>query len=202
MNLLLANDNALFREGLARIIYESLDHCKINQAKNWKQLHEYVSENNYDLMFLDAEMPGETSWVDELSLIRIIKPSLPICLSSSSGMNTNIEAAFELGIEGYLPRSFDIGDMEKTIKKLVSGDTVFPREKLQVKFTPTKLILTNRQLEIMNYVAAGNSSKLIARTLGLTEATVKRHLSNIYRALDVKNRLSAIRVCKRLGLYN
>lgn len=201
MNLLLASDHGLFREGLARILYEKFYNCRIDQGRSWKQLHRSLSTDYYDLVFLDMSIiPKTTSWTNELSSIRKSKPNLPICLFSSSDIEASENAAFELGVEGYLPRNYDIKDMKKTVKGLVSGDIVFPRTQTDIKVAPDERCLTNRQLEIMSYVAAGSSNKLIACALGLSQATVKRHLSNIYKNLDVKNRLSAIHAYQRFGL--
>lgn len=201
MNLLLASDHGLFREGLARILHEKLYNCRIDQGHNWKQLHRGISRGSYDLVFLDMSIIPEASfWTNELSSIRKVRPNLPICLFSSSDIETRKNVASELGVEGFLPRNFDIDNMTNTVKSLISGNIVFPRKSMNIKFSPDKRCLTNRQHEIMGYVAAGRSNRLIACDLGLSEATIKRHLSNIYKSLDVKNRLSAIHAYQRFGL--
>jgi DNA-binding NarL/FixJ family response regulator len=203
MQVLLADDHAIFREGLMLLIGTRFPQIEWYQANNWHEIHQVLLRSPITLALVDLNMPGQMPWPDEIRRLSKQVPKLPICILSATSDPEVIQSAFQLGIKGYIPKLVDIEELQQAISVVLSGRTYLPSQLWETQPTTNnydKAILTQRQSTIMRLLAQGNSNKQIGITLNLTESTVKRHVYNIFQTLAVNNRVEAIRSARQRGL--
>lgn len=202
MNLLLANEHQLFLESLTVVLQDCFDDSKVHPANSWSQVYELLGKKQIDIALLDFQIPGDKSWIEELTTIRKMAPNLPICILSGADYGTNLYTAYRLGVSGYLNKNLGIEAFKKTINLIISGEISLPDELWGEKEKINDSPLTPRQMEVIGFIYSGNSNKEIAEKMQLSEATIKRHLSNIFNTLGVKNRLSALRASQQFIKYH
>lgn len=201
MNILLADDHALFRQGLCMIVEEIFLTCCITQCCCWEEVHQTISFHSFDLILLDIFMPKKHIWKEELKQLVQQNPDTPICIISASSEIEHIQTAFQLGVKGYICKTTEPSEMMNALLKISQGNIYFPPQ-LQPFSNKIVSILTLRQQEILKLVAKGKSNKLIARQLHLSESTVKRHIYNICQILNTRNRIEAIEAARQQGLLS
>ncbi len=202
MELLLASRNPFYREGIAVIIQRIFDGCNVYQASTFTRLEDQLNRNSADLILIDKGISRSKSWEDILIGMNQTRPEIPICmLADSTSSKAQIRTAFELGVKGYLHSNSSTDEIKKTISKALAGRVAFPDSiwDSEQKEDSRSGLLTVRQVEIMKYVEKGKSNKAIANSLGLTEATIKKHISNIFKVLNTSNRVEAINVFDKLS---
>lgn len=202
MKVLLADDHAMFREGLMLLMRNQFPHIEWYQANSWYEVHRVLARNTIALALVDLNMPGQMPWPDEIRQVSQQFPALPLCILSATTAPEVIQSAFRLGIKGYIPKLVDTEELQYAIALILSGKTYLPN---QIWETPTandydKAVLTQRQCAIIRLLAQGHSNKQIAAMLELTEGTVKRHVYNIFQILAVSNRVEAIKHARQRGL--
>jgi len=205
MKLLLADDHTLFREGFSMIISSTATESKISLAASWGEAQAMVKKQDFDIAFLDLFMPGAKPWDEELSAFISSAPRVAVCIVSSSNNQSHVRQAFKLGAKGYIRKTSDVSEVRHALSRLISGDRYIPssnwRGMPQAQTSSTASFkLTWRQREILMLITEGNSNKEIATILDITESTVKRHVYNLFKALDAKNRMSAMKIAKSRGL--
>lgn len=214
MRVLLADDHGLFREGIALALDALFSDLDLTQVESWMSVHTTISQQKqWDLMLLDLFMPSQHGWENELKLLAssLDHPS-NICVVSASSEPQHIQLAFRLGAQGYLPKSSHLKEFKKALQKVAAGRTYVPPECWQTEFTqeatqlePSILsspVMTRRQKEIINMLAAGKTNKQIAHHLGVAESTIKRHIYNIFQLFSVSNRTAAVDYARQQGILN
>jgi len=193
MLFLLADDHSLFREGMAYILQSHFPNITIIQVSSWYETHTAISKQQFNLAFIDLTMPGQSAWKEELSKLLAMAPTLPVCVISASEAKTDRRKVYELGVAGFFHKSMSSLEIKENITQVLAGERVFPNLKETVMpSSPSPLTL--RQRDIMLLLAKGYCNKLIAKELNLSEGTVKSHFSNIFEALNAKNRVEALRI--------
>ena len=158
-------------------------------------------------MLLDLDMPGKT----EASGIRALHerfPAMRIVVLSATDDPEHVMGALGEGASGYIPKSSSQTVMLKALELVMSGGTYLPDTLLNKQQKPTDQtersvsisMLTPRQIEVLCLLALGKTNKHIANHLGISEATVRTHITAIFKALNASNRLQAVRAGTRLGL--
>lgn len=198
MQLLIADDHALFREGLSMIIEGLFPNGCIHQNSSWEEAHQTIQLYQFDLVLLDIFMPRQQSWEEELSSLVQQYPTLPICIISASSEKEHIQTVFNMGVKGYICKIAEVTEITTALLKISQGGNYFPPHISDDKNQHYPLTL--RQQEILNLMAIGKCNKLIARQLYLTENTVKRHIYNICQILNTHNRVEAIEIARKQGL--
>ncbi len=168
-----------------------------------------VDENpEFDLILSDIYMPG----IDGLGLLHGLKHrriTAPIVIVSSTENSKVAQAALDQGAAGFIQKSMPGPAMLDALKQVMRGKVYHPphldagssRPQLnQTATVATEIKLSERQLEVLQLIAAGNSNKQIAQLLEISEATVKYHTSHIFRCLGVHNRTSCIKEARNSGL--
>jgi DNA-binding NarL/FixJ family response regulator len=208
MNILLADDHALFRESLHIILSMEFPESEVTHADGWTDVLERTDNKQYDLLLLDLFMPNESDNGWQSSLEKVVKNQKgSVCIISGSKNRANVKQAYELGVDGYICKTYTLKKVQEVLQVLKSGKT-YQAEQLLSSFGERSKVgngavkITNRQREVLELLAEGESNKVISRRLGLTESTVKRHLYNIYRLLDARNRTDVIRVAKHHDLLS
>lgn len=205
MRVLLADDHALFSVGLAMILDTViLPACEVVQVRSWTEAASRIRNDNFDLVLVDLFMPGKGSWKDELAEIVLITKDTPVCVISSSSSQDNVHTVFELGAQGFLHKSVHPEKMKDALLKVLDGKIFFPK-RIDMPSTvrgsvPKYSLVTARQQEILFLLAEGKGNQSIADTLNLQESTVKRHVYNICKLLEVRNRGEAVHVARQMGL--
>lgn len=207
MKILIADDHALFRDGLTMHLEKLVPQAVILQAANYSQAIKLLSDNkNFDLIIADLDMQ-DMRWEDGLAELRRHAPEARIVVISASEENKNIKKALELGISGYISKRAETKVMISALKLVLDGGTYLPPSIIESANTGLfndgenkNRLLTPRQTEVLGFVAEGLSNKQIAYEMGVSEATVKLHINALLRAVGATNRTQAVITAQRMGL--
>ena len=208
MKVLLADDHALFREGV-KLVLESLVDGAVDviEANDFPQALGVVrADPGIEIGLVDLNMPG----MDGFSGIEALKrmaPDMHLVVVSASEDPNDIRRALTSGASGYIGKSSSSSAMVGGIRSVLAGETfVSPQVDLPPIGAPLteggidfKSVLTPRQRDVLAMVRQGKSNKEIARDLGLAEITVKLHVTAILRALGVENRTQAAILAAKVG---
>jgi len=185
------------------IIQSTVAGSKIYAADNWSEAHSMVQEEEFDIALLDLFMPGAGQWDEELSAFMAAAPRVAVCIVSSSNNQSHIRQAFKLGVKGFIRKTSGASEVKRALSRLINGDRYIPSSNwhdMPQADETASFKLTWRQREILMLITEGNSNKEIAKLLDITESTVKRHVYNLFKALDAKSRTDAIKIAKSQGL--
>jgi len=207
MKILVADDHALFREGLRHVLLQFGAGVAVIEAPNCEQALSLSALNpDLDLALLDLKMPGMDGF-EAMSLLLERSPALPIVVLSSSEDPADMRRALEAGAMGFISKSETAQVILSALRLVLSGGIYVPpalvREsaiRAQSHASAASSRLTPRQLGVLSLVVQGKSNKMIARELDLSEATVKVHVSAIMKALNAINRTQVAMTAKKLGL--
>ncbi len=212
MNILIADDHELFLEGLKLVLKSHFNEANITAVKNYPELFEELKNNHFDLIMTDLAMPGANS-MDALSKMHTLLKDTPIIVVSAVFDKEIVQKTIEIGVSGYIPKSSSNDLMLSAIHLVLAGGVYIPKElldeasiapEMMPDFQSLKEIsapqppqskdkkLTPRQIDVIRGIAKGLPNKLIAYELGLTEGTVKVHMTVILKTLGVSNRTAAV----------
>lgn len=202
--LLLIDDHTLFRTGLRLIVQEHPGVGSIAEAGTVTEACA-LAPMDVDLVLLDILMPG-MSGLDGLLPLRKAFPRARIVLVSASVAPDAMREARMRGADGFLPKSASGDDILAAISLALSGVACFPTDSpigsaAAIPSTATPM-LTARQIDVLRLLCMGKSNKLIARDLGLSENTVRVHVTAIFAQLGVNSRSTALLRAQGLGLVN
>ncbi|VAW50131.1 hypothetical protein MNBD_GAMMA06-1853 [hydrothermal vent metagenome] len=215
MLILLADDHELMREGVKLVLGEYNADFTFIEAQDYTQtLNHLKTSQPIDIILLDLAMPGMER-LQGLKQVRRSAPSIPIIVLSMFESADDVKAALSCGANGYVPKSSASKILPDAINLVMQGETYLP-DTSQTKASITTgtqfnyaanpkaaLIadeLTDRQQQVLQLLSAGCANKEIADKLNISEPTVKTHLSNIYKILNISNRTEAVRAAFDLGL--
>lgn len=205
MKILLADDHALFREGMRYVLQQLSDDVEILEAGNFQvAVNLAESHPELDMVLLDLHMPGSNG-VESVDSFHQRYPDIPIVVVSGEEASANMEKAMNYGAAGFVSKSSNTQVMLGALKLVLAGGVYVPPEILHhasfaEKRLPDGHALTRRQMEVLKYLCCGMSNKEIAAQIHLAEGTVKIHVAAVFHALNVNNRLEAVRVAEQLGL--
>ena len=210
MRVLLIDDHTLFRLGLKNLLERSGIQV-IGAASTGQEGLRVVHEVNPDVILLDMRMP-DMDGLEVLKQLREAGVSIPITMLTTSNEEHDLVESLRNGAQGYLLKDMDPEELVSALHKIVSGETVVAPQlagtlarALQGKpveaeqDTPLSE-LTPREYEILEHLAIGQSNKVIARELGITDGTVKLHVKAVLRKLNVRSRVEAAVIAVELGL--
>lgn len=207
--LLIADDHPLFREALQGALANHFADLNIREADTLDSTLEALSvDDDIDLLLLDLHMPGAG---DLYGLIRIRNdyPMLPVAVISGAEDPQVIGRCMGFGALGFIPKSLASAEIAQAIASILDGDEWLPEGMAEQigdvsqedKELAEKIAdLTPQQYRVLYYVHEGLLNKQIAYQLGITEATVKAHMTAIFRKLNVYSRTQAVLLAERLQL--
>lgn len=207
--LLIADDHPLFREALQGALANYFSDLQITEADSLESTLEVLNrEDDIDLLLLDLHMPGSG---DLYGLIRIREdfPLLPVAIISGTEDPAVISRCIGFGALGFIPKSMPSQQIAAAIGTILEGDEWVPeglRSQIQslsqedIELADKVATLTPQQYRVLFHVHEGLLNKQIAYQLGITEATVKAHITAIFRKLDVYSRTQAVLLAERLQL--
>jgi DNA-binding NarL/FixJ family response regulator len=201
MRVLIADDHRLMVEGTKQALEKAGGFKVVGEASNGAQVLPLVRRLQPDLVLLDLRMP-QMDGLTCLAKIRKEFPDMKVAILSVSQEPDLIQTALKRGANAYIVKTVDPDDLAAALRQAVDG-TVFTT--VGVSDEPGERAakeagLTERELVIVRAVARGLSNEAIAKELWVAEQTVKFHLTNIYRKLEVSNRTEAARYAFEQGL--
>lgn len=202
MKILLADDHALFREGVKQLLTRLHPRALVMEAANGAEvLHAARAQQDFDLVLLDLAMPGVDGF-GGLAAFRAHAPSTPVVVLSASEDAADVRAALDGGASGFIPKSSTSEVILCALRLVLAGGVYVPPTLLgghnAVAAKADIDALTPRQRDVLALLAQGLSNKKIGDTLGLSEATVKQHVSAVLKTLNVANRMQAVIAARRL----
>ena len=207
MKILIADDHALFRDGLALSLERLMPEAVITQASGYSQVFKILnSEPLPDVLILDVEMQ-DLPWLESLKQISQDAPELKIIVISASEDGRTIRTILNTGVKGYIPKRSEIKVFNNALRLVLDGGTYVPPNLLEnssLNNISGRSIglktLTNRQTQVLDLIAQGKSNKQIAYDMGVSESTVKLHINALLRSLHVNNRTQAVITAQKIGL--
>jgi two-component system nitrate/nitrite response regulator NarL len=210
MRVLLIDDHALFRVGLLELlerrgieVVDAVGDCEVG-------LH-LARDCAPDVVLLDLRMPG-TDGIEILKRMRSEGMERRVAMLTTSTEEPDVIASLQAGANGYLLKDMEPDDLVAALNDIVAGKTVVAseltgilaravrQEKAEPVREPAFSDLTPREMQILCHLAAGQSNKVIARELGISDGTVKLHVKAILRKLDVHSRVEAAVIAVERGL--
>lgn len=212
MKFLVADDHHLIREGLRYALEGAFDDLLIREAANGDQvLSEVAKSPNLDLVLLDYFMP-DTDGYELVSELCRRHAQIPVIILSAADDPLLMQKLLELGAAGYLSKATDHEAIVDAIRHVLAGGIYVPENTPGVRpngarpgpaaFRETRRLLerlTQRQRQVLRFMAHGMTNKDISRELSVSENTVKVHVTAILKALGVSNRTQAVLMAQRLG---
>jgi DNA-binding NarL/FixJ family response regulator len=200
VKLLIIDDHPVVREGLAAVLRQAEPDLEILQASGRAEGLELAAANpGLDMVFLDLKIP-DAEGVSAIAEFGRRCPQLPLIVISSSESPADVRESLAAGALGYVPKSAAPHTMVGAMKLVLAGEIYIPPLMLGSEPAPASPRLTDRQLGVLRQVCDGASNKQIARRLGLSEKTVKAHVTAILRELGAANRTQAARAASTAGL--
>ncbi|MCW8916872.1 MAG: response regulator transcription factor [Magnetovibrio sp.] len=203
MKILLVDDHKLVRAGLVLVLQQMEDGLELIEAGTGREAISIAKDRpDLDLILMDLDLP-EGSGLDALSAIHTDNPDMAVVILSAMEDQTMVSRAMELGARGFIPKSATGEVMLNSLRLVLSGGVCLPSGYGEISHADNAEgmpNLTQRQMEVLRFMAQGNSNKEIARELGISENTVRVHISAIISALDATNRTEAAYSAMRLGL--
>jgi len=200
IQILISEDHAVVRQGLAAIIKDEPDMAVVAQAENGQQAVELYRQYHPDVALMDLQMPV----LDGVGAIAQIKAEFAeaqiIVLTTYDG-DEDIYRGLQAGAKGYLLKGATAEELLDAIRKVQQGHKYIPSEvaeKLVGRFN--SMALTDRELEVLQLLVVGKSNAEIGAALSISESTVKFHFNNIFQKLGVSDRTQAVIEALKRGL--
>jgi DNA-binding NarL/FixJ family response regulator len=205
---IVADDHPLFREALIHAIRNCVADADILEAESLATLYDVVEANpGADLLFLDLNMPG-VSGFSALAYMRSNHESLPTVIVSAVDDPSVIRRAIQHGASGFIPKSSPIRTIESAIDSILQGEVWLPEnidldddelDDEEARVAAAMSALTPHQFRVLMMLGEGLLNKQIAYQLGVSEATIKAHVTAILRKMQVTNRTQAVLAVQRLN---
>lgn len=215
LQVLLADDHALFRDGMRYVLQQLGDEVEIFDAATFSDaLAQAETHPEMDLALLDLNMPGS----DGVTSIRIFHqrfPGVPLVVVSGSDQRTDIEWVMEYGAMGFISKMTSGKIMVSALRMVLDGGIYLPPQLLaqsevalgggemdSSNAAASQYNITKRQQQVLQHLAAGLTNKEISSAMNLAEGTVKVHIAAAYQTLKVGSRVDAVRKARSLGLID
>ncbi len=200
INILIADDHELIREGLKKILKKEKDIQVLGEARNAQEIFDQVKNRDLNIVLLDISMPG-LSGLDVLTELRQSYPKLPVLILSMHPEDRFAVRALKAGAAGYITKDSAVGELVKAIRKVVTGSkyvSVRLAEKLADELEkgsqkPPHETLSDREFQVMRMVAAGKKVSEIAEELSLSISTVNTYRTRILEKMQMDTNVELTR---------
>lgn len=200
-SVLIVDDHPLLRDAVETALTRAAEGAVVvTHADSLSSAVNALKERDYSLVFLDLALSDASNFEGLLKLISL-RPSLPVVIVSATESADAIRRAQLLGAAGYLPKSLGLDDMTTAIAAALAGEKTFPDlpdDDAEAAKDPAARVasLTPAQKRVLDGLSAGLLNKQIAFEMGISQATVKAHMTAIFRKLGVGNRTQALLALK------
>ncbi|MDW6091599.1 response regulator transcription factor [Vibrio rhizosphaerae] len=195
--IIIADDHPLFRNALFQSVHMAVSGANLQEADTLDALLTLLAkEAEPDLVLLDLKMPGSNG-ISGLIQLKNAYPDLPIVVVSASEEPTVVAQVKKHGAFGFIPKSSDMRTLVNALNQVLNGDPYFPEDLVVTNHPDNDLAekiatLTPQQYKVLGMLSDGLLNKQIAYELNVSEATIKAHMTAIFRKLGVKNRTQAV----------
>lgn len=200
VRILVVDDHPVLRAGVSAMIANQADMIVVGEANDGAEALDRFRALRPDVVVMDLQMPG-VNGIDATLAIRAEAPSAKILVLTTFAGDTQAVRALRAGANGYLLKNSVRNRIVDAIRDVHRGKRhIDPAVAEQIALYVADEPLTDRELAVLECVAAGQSNRDVAVELGLAEETVKSHLKNIFQKLDVTDRLRAVTVAAQRGI--
>jgi DNA-binding NarL/FixJ family response regulator len=204
-HIVIVDDHPLFRDALKTTLAASFNDLRLSEAGSLEELSAVVEKGGVDLVLLDLTMPGVQGF-SGLMYLRAVNPQIPVVIVSANESPAVIRRCLEFGASGFIPKSLPISRIREAIGAILNGEFWLPEEidlgqntdGRDAKLVARLSTLTPQQFRVLMMLGEGLLNKQIAFQLGVSEATVKAHVSAILQKLGVESRTQAVIAMKRI----
>ena len=198
--VLLVDDHALLRTGVANIINKEPDLCVVAEAGDGVEALFAYERHQPDVTLLDLRMPLMEG-VEVVRRIRERDPGARVIVLTTYDTDDEIQRALKAGAKAYVLKDISAEDLITCIRSVLAGRTyIAPAAAAKLAEGVTRVQLTPREMAALRLMADGKANKEIAAALDIGERTVKTHLGHLFEKLGVTSRTEAIKVANRRGL--
>lgn len=212
MNILIADDHELIREGIRQSLQDLNPDAVIFEAEDEQQVQTVLQSEHIDVLLLDLVLPnGKSFKLLESAIINY--PEMKVAMLTASEDINDVRRCMDYGASAFITKTSGKSNLINALRLVIAGG-VYISPELVVKINQSQAdgadiggdkkkieSLTNRQTEVLELVCKGSSNKEIANLLGLSDNTVKIHVTAILKALDVSNRTQAVLFANKTGLF-
>ncbi|MCU7553677.1 response regulator transcription factor [Alteromonas sp. ASW11-19] len=208
VSLLIADDHPLYRDALKGALVTTFNDLQLYEAGDLTSTVSLLYEHDIDLLLLDLHMPGSNDLFGLLH-IRKLYPDLPVAVVSGTEDPATISKIVAVGALGFIPKTASSSDIANAVQAILEGDIWLPAsvsntmEPVDNEFSELAdkvSSLTPSQYKVLCYMRDGLLNKQIGYNLDIAEATVKAHVTAIFRKLGINNRTQAVLLASQLEL--
>jgi len=200
---MVVDDHPIVRQGLVAVLGDEPDFEVAGAADSAEAALALIDHTRADVILLDLELPG----IDGVAAIPRLLEALPngkVVVFTAYATDERVFGAIRAGARGYLLKGASTAEIARAVRAVHAGESYLePRiagKLLQEVRAPRHTGLTQRELEVLRLITSGMSNKQIARSLTITERTVKFHVTSILKKLDADNRARAVAIALERGL--
>jgi DNA-binding NarL/FixJ family response regulator len=199
LKVLIVDDHPLMRAGISGEVNAEPDMTVVGEASEGTEAVSLFRLHRPDVTLMDIRMPG-TNGLDSLSSIRQEFPQARVIVLTTFAGDVQALRAFKLGAMGYLQKDMLRSELVKTIRIVHAGHRRIPPQiAMEMAEHASDEFMTARELEVLGGVAKGNSNKIIAADLYISEHTVKNHIKSILEKLSANDRTHAVTIAVKRG---
>lgn len=212
LKILIVEDHPIYRQGICDIVknIETIEIC--DEAENGIKAIEKLTDNLYDIIFMDIEMP-EMDGIEASKIIKNKFEKSKIIILTMSNSNRQIVELLEIGVNGYILKSTDSEELKRAINLIMEGNLYLTAEVRNIwsqylvnkaafeKHNPDKVDLSPRQKEIVFHLCQQQTAKEIAELLSISEATVNNHRAQIMKILNTKSSIGIALYAVKSGIF-
>lgn len=203
-HIIIVDDHPLFRDALKQTLTASFKDLRLSEAGSLEELGTVMGQGGIDLVLLDLTMPGVQGF-SGLMYLRAAHPQIPVVIVSANENPSVIRRCLEFGASGFIPKSMPINRIREAIGAILNGEFWIPEEidlgqssGRNAQVVERLSTLTPQQFRVLMMLGEGLLNKQIAYQLGVSEATVKAHVSAILQKLGVESRTQAVIAVKKI----
>ncbi len=205
--IIIVDDHPLFRDALDSSLTSAFGNVSTRQCGSLAELVELLkSDSDVDLILLDLNMPGVQGF-SGLLFLRAQYPSIPVLIVSATGDAATISRALNFGASGFVPKSRPIEEIRSAVQAVMDGEIWVPpdidlstaQSSEEERLVERLSSLTPQQVRVLVMLGDGLLNKQIAFELGVSEATIKAHVSAILQKLNVDSRTQAVIAINKLS---
>ena len=202
MNVLIVDDHPVYRDGLAALLVQLFADAHVTQASDVQKMFEVLEQDpRIDMLLLDLGLPA-VGGSAALPQLRVRFPAIPVVVISATDDSAVADACMAQGASGFIPKSVRREALAAALQAVLDGDVYLAPTFRHGAQRPALSTLTRREIEVLRRMGAGEPNKVIARHLGISEATVRAHCSAVFRSFGVSSRTQAIAEANRRGLLD
>ena len=203
IGVMVVEDHILIRMGLMTISEVEPDLTVVTHAENGREAIEAFRKHRPDVVLMDMRLPGDMDGAQAITKLREEFGDVRALVLSTYGAEEDIYRAIQAGASGYLLKDMPITTLVEAIRAVHSGQQYFPPEiSSRLASRLKQSMLSDRELGVLQMMAAGKSNKEIGVALGIVEGTVKVHVANIFGKLHVIDRTQAVTTAIRRGIIH